>query len=167
MNLPKLKEAKFANNLITNPETLSVSRLPNLQLLDLSFNKLIELPMLSMFQLVTLNLNNNSLSNIGLLNQSRLPRMKSLNLASNQLRGNLPELYAPSLEEINLDKNDFSSIATLNNRQLLPTLKSASVANNSRLVPATERIFFEPELCPTFTKRPSDCANHHHFLTES
>jgi len=88
---------------------------------------------MTLLQLLEFDVGNNCLENIDRLAESRLPRLKKLVLSKNMLSGGLPELYAPHLEELFLDDNDFSSIASLAKSHLLPSLKRVSLKHNKKL----------------------------------
>ena len=162
LDLPKLREAKFANNALTDVSSLSGSRLDTLQKLDFSSNRLARLPVLSLLQLLELDLSSNCLESVDRLDQSRLPRLRRLVLSGNGMQGGLPEIYAPHLQEIVLDDNDFSSVASLAQTHLLPALKSVSLKNNKKINRNNELMVFNPIPFANFFKRMEDFAVRHH-----
>ena len=144
------------NDTINNDFSIKLNKpfsiiLPKLKILNLSFNKIENINILSQIQaeeLKELNLSYNEIKNIDALNSVYFGYLKKINLSNNKIEEltTLKNLsFCNNIEEINLMNNEIVNLNVLREVSL-PNLKILNILNNDINDYSTLRLIYFPKL---------------------
>ena len=133
----ELKQLKLSENNIKAIKYLKDFKYDNLEVLDLSSNKISNISVLGEIELVNLrklNLGNNQIENIDVLENAKFDKLELLNLNKNQIYEikSLGKINLKNLKELNLGSNDISSE--------MDSFKSVKVKNLTKLTLSKTKI---------------------------